>query len=273
VICSALREHASKSTKAALDASDILSYITSARDGTWKGTSHALILHWEDQVRCYEKQVEKSDHFLPGVKKVMLQNAVHPITELRAVKVQADQHRTQTGDDLDYDQYVTLLTSAANNYDAQFRSKSKTSVQRRTVYSHELLEDDEDPIEPIDGAYDIDIGVDTIQANFTSRIGKDSPSFMPKERWMKLLQLPPGERATWNKLSPEAKAIILGSESTGFRSPSLDARPAPNIRPPQRKVNFSDLSLGDRLEVYRHAMAMELLGGASPGDGEGPPHQ
>ena len=40
----ALCEHASKSTKAALDASDILSYITSARlgDGSWKGTTHGL---------------------------------------------------------------------------------------------------------------------------------------------------------------------------------------------------------------------------------------
>ena len=72
----ALCDHASTSTKAALDASEILSYITSARlgDGSWKGTTHAFILHWQDQVCRYEKQVNTSDHFSPGQKKVMLQN-------------------------------------------------------------------------------------------------------------------------------------------------------------------------------------------------------
>jgi hypothetical protein len=47
--------HASKSTKAAMDSTDLLSYITSVRlgDVTWKGTTHAFILHWENQLRKY----------------------------------------------------------------------------------------------------------------------------------------------------------------------------------------------------------------------------
>lgn len=45
-----LSEYALKSTKASLDATSILTYITTSRlgDGTWKGTTHAFILHWQD---------------------------------------------------------------------------------------------------------------------------------------------------------------------------------------------------------------------------------
>ena len=49
----------------------------------------------------------------------MLQNAVHPIMELRQAKIQAAQFRTHTGKDLSYDEYCSLLLSAAQQYDAQ----------------------------------------------------------------------------------------------------------------------------------------------------------
>jgi hypothetical protein len=54
----------------------------------------------------------------------MLQNAVHPLEELRAIKTQADQHKTQSGVDLTYEQYIHLLVSAAMNYDSQFLPKN-----------------------------------------------------------------------------------------------------------------------------------------------------
>ena len=58
------------STKASLDSSHILSYITSvhAGDGTWKGTLHSFILHWQEQVQLYETLVDTSDHFSKAVK-------------------------------------------------------------------------------------------------------------------------------------------------------------------------------------------------------------
>jgi len=54
-----------KSTKASLDSSGLLSYITSIRlgSGLWKGSTHSFILHWQDQVRMYEKQVHTTEHF------------------------------------------------------------------------------------------------------------------------------------------------------------------------------------------------------------------
>ena len=96
---------------------------------------------------------------------------------------------------------------------------------------------------------------------------RDLASFTPKERWKKLLQLPSGERHTWDKLSDEAKAIILGSEPSGPPSAPAGERPAQTTHPPERSVNFADLSDEDRYYVYLHSL--NLLGDAPSSDGEG----
>jgi hypothetical protein len=94
-----ISEYAIKSTaKASLEASTILSYITSCKLGegsAWRGPTASFVLHWQNQVRLYETQVESEEYFSNGQKRHMLQNAVHPVQELRAVKTQADQHKTQ----------------------------------------------------------------------------------------------------------------------------------------------------------------------------------
>ena len=82
-----LSEYALKSTKATMDAASILTYITTSRlgDGNWKGTTHAFILHWQDQVHKYQTLAPKSQ--LPqDLLRTMLENAVHPIESLRMVK-------------------------------------------------------------------------------------------------------------------------------------------------------------------------------------------
>ena len=94
-----LCEHHTKSTKAAMSAAALLSYITSERLGTgqWKGTAEGFITHWQEQVRQYERQVPMSDHFSDGQKRTMLENAVRDVDELRQVKVNAYLERTVTG--------------------------------------------------------------------------------------------------------------------------------------------------------------------------------
>ena len=115
-----LSEYAMKSTKATMDASSLLSYITTTNlvDGKWKGTTHAFILHWQDQIRKYHdltpQQVLSVD-----LQCTLLQNAVHPIMELWQFKLQADQFKTQSGSTLTYDEYCSLLLSAAQQYDMQ----------------------------------------------------------------------------------------------------------------------------------------------------------
>jgi len=60
----------------------------------WKGSTYNFILHGQDQVHLYEKQVSATDHFSEGQKRVMLQNVVHPVMNLQNVKNQADQIET-----------------------------------------------------------------------------------------------------------------------------------------------------------------------------------
>ena len=50
-----LEAYALQSTKASMDGSDLLTYITTASLGTsdWSGITHAFILHWKDQIWKY----------------------------------------------------------------------------------------------------------------------------------------------------------------------------------------------------------------------------
>jgi hypothetical protein len=127
----------------------------------------SFVLHWQNQVRLYENQVEKEKYFWNGQKRHMLQNAVHPVQELPAVKTQADQHKTQTGKELTYDQYVNLLLSATSAYNAQQFAPPKTHFAARSphgaVYSHDITEssDDNHP------ACNIACALDTVQPKTT----------------------------------------------------------------------------------------------------------
>jgi hypothetical protein len=76
-----------QSTKAKMESSVILSYITSSwlGEGTWNGTTEAFIINWQNQIWLYEKHVPPSDHFSEGQKRIMSQNAVNGTMELRQV--------------------------------------------------------------------------------------------------------------------------------------------------------------------------------------------
>ena len=56
------------------------------------------------------------------------------VKALKAVKDQANQFKTQTGKELSYDKYSTLVTSSAINHDIQFQLKS--SKPSKKVYYH-----------------------------------------------------------------------------------------------------------------------------------------
>ena len=113
-----LCEYALQSTKASLDASSFLIYITTVQmgDRQWKGRAHAFILHWQDQIRKYHALAPKQK-LTTALQKTILANAVHPIAELRIIKTQAEQHKAHTGIDLSYPHYSALLLSAAQQHD------------------------------------------------------------------------------------------------------------------------------------------------------------
>ena len=93
-----------QSTKATMNATALLSCIatTMLKDGKWKGSTHAFILHWHDQVKKYHEI--SPNRLFKDLQCTLLQNAVHPIMELRQVKLQPDQFKTHSGKDLNYEE-------------------------------------------------------------------------------------------------------------------------------------------------------------------------
>jgi hypothetical protein len=219
-----LSNYALTSTKASMDASSLLTYITTTHlgDGKWKGTTHAFILHWQDQIRKYHDLAPKQK--LPlDLQRTMLENAVHPIASLRIVKTQAEQHKTHTGTDLTYSQYCTLLLSAAQQHDKTLMAPS-SKPNRRQVYASE--QDFGECMESSD-FYSIDSPIDTLNVHQTVT-NKPKPPRLTRDQWYCLTE---EAKQTWDLLSDEAKAIIL--------RPSTHSQSHPP--PPKRRVNAHEL--------------------------------
>src|SRR5688500_8885994 len=106
------------STKAAITAGVLLSYITNTTlaDVKWKGPTHLFVLYWQDQVRKYNN-LSPQTALSPTILLSLLQNAVNPISELCQVRMQAAQMKTFIEKDLSYDDYCGHLLSAAQQYD------------------------------------------------------------------------------------------------------------------------------------------------------------
>jgi len=209
-----------RSTHSSIDSSRLLSYITSVRigDGHWNGTSHSFILHWQEQVWLYESLVDRTTHFSPEQKMHMLQNADHPMDELRQVKNQANQLQAFHGRVMSYDTYCNLLLSAASNSDTQHAPKGRvnhTAVKtpRRNIYAHDLADYGDDESNDI---YNLDSNVVDLQANVHKQHSKaptfagNGTSLRPCLMSQQCHSLQPDAQATWDLLSDEAKAIILG---------------------------------------------------------------
>jgi len=151
--------YAMQSTKASLDSSKLLSYITSVHygDGTWCGTAHGFLLHWAEQVCLYHELVPDDDQFSDTLQRIMLQNAVQDNPSLAHVKQIALQFKTCTGNDLTYPQYFDLVKDAAVQLDATHAPKRPLLAKHRTVYNHDLSPDEPNG-EDYDAPDDIDFG-------------------------------------------------------------------------------------------------------------------
>ena len=261
------------STKASMDSAKILAYITSAKigEGAWKGNAQSFILHWEEQVRRYDAQCAlDKDKFSDVQLMTMLQNTVHGIKELRAVKLLSDQQRVSSGKSLTYVQYASLLISATQDYDSQFEVRGTQRPGKRAVYNHDLETNGPDDN---DAVYDIDSSLDDLQAyahsssrgsvewnetiaNAHSRV---PGSTMSKEQWDKL---DPKAQQLWDTLADDMKAVILNrSEATAVRPAFRSPRPPgnfptgrPSPRPPRSNiaVHFHELGACEYILAQLH---------------------
>ena len=75
------------------------------------------MLHLSDHIRVYETLAPTDSHFSEHQKRMMLENVVSSVRNLRTIKDQSDQHFSHSGRDLTYEQCSNLLLSAANNHD------------------------------------------------------------------------------------------------------------------------------------------------------------
>ena len=139
-----ITEHYTQSTAAQMDSSDILSYLTTAKwgDTRWNGTAHSFLLHWLEQARLYDDTADSA--LADTVKYTLLQNAVRPLPELRAVSTTVASLEVNTNRKLSFEEYKQLLLSAAQTYDggakqATRTDRSRTSAARRRVYQHDSL--------------------------------------------------------------------------------------------------------------------------------------
>ena len=104
-ICKELQDYALHSTKVTMDAMTLLQYITttSLGDSIWEEGCHAFILQWKDQVRKYHG-LNTTQTILVTLQQTLMQNVVHHILELCAIKVQAKKLKAHTGKNLNFNQ-------------------------------------------------------------------------------------------------------------------------------------------------------------------------
>jgi hypothetical protein len=192
-----------------------------------------------------------------------LENAIGQVHELRSVKAQAAQHKTQNGGiDLTCEQYCSLLSSAAQEYNGGLVRSVKTapSAARCSIYYTKFeLHTIED--EFFDVAYDIDTSPnDILEANVH---GFGGPR-LNANQWGCLLQ---EAQENWDQLDQASKAIILehmlrpppggtvqGPPRRDFGRPS-GGRFAPRNRPADTAVNLHDISTAEYL-AYTHQMSL-----------------
>ena len=266
-----IRNYHLKSTKAKMESSVLLSYITSSKlgDGTWNGTTEAFIINWQNQVRLYEKHVPPTDHFSDGQKRIILQNAVNGIDELRQVKNTADHMGTTTGKSLSYDEYITLLLSAASAYDDQFKpKKAKQHVLFHNIHDGYVTHDNDTSFDYDSTDFNIDCPVSSIHAyatNFRSNnrsnpmTKSNNPKVrMPSEKWF---GLDTESKAIWDRLDDKAKSIILGYTKPDNPQPGFPSNRVPFGKPPtgrpnrppfKAQVNLHEISAYDFLQANMH---------------------
>ena len=161
-----LVEHHRKSTKSDLESTDRLEYIMTATisgpSSTWKGNARGFIHHWLEQVRKYEDATAQKDHFNEGQKQLLLQKAVKPIDKLDSVTAMNRAMKAAGQSTGDYEAYLKLLFSTADEYDKDNTRKHGTgSARKRNVYTHDLdIYSDNTPEGPSE--YDIDTPLDMV---------------------------------------------------------------------------------------------------------------
>jgi hypothetical protein len=172
----------------------------------------------------------------------MLENAVHSIPDLRQVQIQAAHDKVRSGTAITYEQYVSLLLSAAQIYDSELGDlKPPKSRGQRQVYSHDIdtpvgsryaYSHNINPNTLQRQVYSHDIDTNTSYSNelsdwendekhaawevYNANATYDRGPRLSKDQWFRL---PKDAQGKWDELTPEAKHIILEAKTRHPRPP------------------------------------------------------
>ena len=116
----------------------LLNYIVTSRidDGTWTGSAHAYLLHWNKQVNEYNEK-KTTGKILDEQKKIHLEAAVKGNPKLANVKTML-QLQGKLGTQINYQTYFDLLLEAAIQYDLAHQSSYQKRRVKRSIYQHEV---------------------------------------------------------------------------------------------------------------------------------------
>ena len=218
--------------------------------------------------------VPPDQHHTDAQKLNTLATAVHSLEPLRTIKTQAETHETLNGSTLSFEDYLTLLESAATRHDASLTTRTKPTRSSRAVYNAHTENDvQEDPFSE-EEAFNIDVPFQDLQISATATQPATRPVRMPFDRWK---QLSDADKARWDEFDDPAKAIILGADAARSqpRLPSAGLQGS-NTRPGlpvarrgpsgNRRANLHDVSVYDLIMAHVHEF------GGNQDDDPHPPH-
>ena len=211
-------------------------------DGKWKGTTHAYILHFQEQVKNYDKYSKVP--FTSEEKLQYLQQAVQSHPDLHGIRNTAETIFKATQTELTYEAYFELLTNAAQRYDLHFQKHNNNRSLRRStrhVYTHDF--DGTDPFstdsfhDALDfyyddtNDYDNDVNynanvhnIDTTIYELNATRQMDPATLLPKSVYQQLDVT--GKRA-WTALPDSLKRYIVKHLPN---APSVNPKPSANPR-------------------------------------------
>jgi hypothetical protein len=216
---------AEKSTMARISLQSLTAYLTTSKiqDGSWRGTDTMYLNHWNEQM-CKLVEYLPTTPMTDDFKLTLLKNAVQDAPHLASVESAYDvttRLGSGTPGAIDYNGYMEVLLSAAQNHDTKISPTIRSQNRRANAHSSFPSESyDEEQ-------YDIDTSVDTIWVNAQNTVLAHYSNGMSvsDDAWSKLPQDSPN---IWMSLPIDDRKLILGANnsvsSITMASPSTPSR-------------------------------------------------
>jgi hypothetical protein len=202
---------AETSMTAHISSQSLTAYLTTSKiqDGSWRGTDTAYLNHWNEQMRKlmeYSPMTPMTDDFKLTLLKKAVKDAPH-LTGVESAYDVTTQLGSSTPGAINYNGYMEVLLSAAQNHDAKISPTTRSQNRRANAHSSFPLESyDEEQ-------YDIDTSGDTIWVNAHKTVlaHYGNSTHVSDDAWSKL---PQDSRNIWMSLPTDDQKLILGASDS-----------------------------------------------------------